>query len=71
MRFRFALIALSVYPCLAQDAARMDQIMQSYAADHFMGTALVARGNQVVFSKGYGWNGTSPIRPIRSSGWDL
>jgi CubicO group peptidase (beta-lactamase class C family) len=39
----------------------MDQVMQSYAADHFMGTALVARGSQVVFSKGYGsadleWN---------------
>ncbi len=40
----------------------MDQIVQSYVADHqFMGTALVARGSQVLFSKGYGsadleWN---------------
>jgi len=40
----------------------MDQIVQSYVADHhFMGTVLVARGSQVLFSKGYGsanleWN---------------
>ncbi len=40
----------------------MDQIVQSYVADKkFMGTALVARGNEVLFSKGYGsanleWN---------------
>jgi CubicO group peptidase (beta-lactamase class C family) len=33
----------------------MDQIVQSYVANnHFMGTVLVARGNQVLFSKGYG-----------------
>ncbi len=33
----------------------MDQIIQSYVADHkFMGTALVARGSQVLFSKGFG-----------------
>lgn len=33
----------------------MDQIVQSYVANHtFMGTALVARGDQVLFSKGYG-----------------
>jgi CubicO group peptidase (beta-lactamase class C family) len=54
MRPRFALLALFIYPCLAQDAARMDQVMQSYVAGHFMGTALVARGNEVLFSKGYG-----------------
>ncbi len=40
----------------------MDQIVQSYVADHkFMGTALVARGDQVLFDKAYGsanleWN---------------
>lgn len=40
----------------------MDQIVQSHAAEHhFMGTALVARDGQVLFSKGYGsadleWN---------------
>lgn len=33
----------------------MDQIVQSYVADRqFMGTVLVARGGQVLFSKGYG-----------------
>lgn len=33
----------------------MDRIVQSYVADHkFMGTALVARGDQVLLSKGYG-----------------
>ena len=40
----------------------MDQIVQSYVAGHqFMGTALVARGDQVLFNKAYGsanleWN---------------
>jgi CubicO group peptidase (beta-lactamase class C family) len=55
MLLRFALFVLLAGSCLAQDAARMDQIVQSYVADHqFMGTALVARGGQVLFSKGYG-----------------
>ena len=49
---RFALFVLLAGACLAQDAARMDQIVQSYVANHqFMGTALVARGSQVLFSK--------------------
>ena len=40
----------------------MDQVVQTYVSNRqFMGTALVARGNQVLFSKGYGsanleWN---------------
>src|SRR6202042_1696343 len=52
---RFAPLFLLAGTCLAQDAARMDQIVQSYVADHhFMGTVLVARGSQVLFSKGYG-----------------
>lgn len=39
----------------AQDAARMDQIVQSFVADHqFMGTVLVARGDKILLSKGYG-----------------
>jgi CubicO group peptidase (beta-lactamase class C family) len=55
MLSRFALFVLLASPCLAQDAARMNQIVQSYVADHkFMGTALVARGSQVLLSKGYG-----------------
>jgi len=52
----FLLLGLQVAPCLAQDAARMDQIVQSYVANHsFMGTVLVARGPNVLFSKGYGF----------------
>jgi len=56
MLHRFALSVFLAGACLAQNAARMDQIVQSYAADHkFMGTALVARDGQVLFSKGYGY----------------
>ena len=41
--------------CFAQDAARMEQIVQSYVdAGSFMGTVLVARGDTVVMSKAYG-----------------
>jgi len=46
----------------AQDSARLDQIVQSYVAgNHFMGTVLVAKDDQVILSKGYGsanleWN---------------
>src|SRR5437899_2268555 len=46
----------------AQDPARLDQIVQTYiAGNQFMGTVLVAKGDQVIFSKGYGsanleWN---------------
>jgi CubicO group peptidase (beta-lactamase class C family) len=55
MRTRFALFLFLAGSCLAQDAARMDQIVQSYVANQkFMGTVLVARGSQVLFSKGYG-----------------
>jgi CubicO group peptidase (beta-lactamase class C family) len=49
-------IVLAAASCLAQDAARMDQIVQSYATSrNFMGTALVARDGRVLFSKGYGY----------------
>ncbi len=35
---------------------RMDQVVQEYVAKHeFMGTVLVARGSQTLFSKGYGF----------------
>jgi CubicO group peptidase (beta-lactamase class C family) len=55
MLFRIALSVLFAGPCLAQDAARMDQIVQSYVADHrFMGTVLVARGEHVLFNRAYG-----------------
>jgi CubicO group peptidase (beta-lactamase class C family) len=55
MLSRIVLSVLLAGPCLAQDVARMDRIVQSYAADHkFMGTALVARGDNVIFTKAYG-----------------
>jgi len=47
---------------LAQDIARMDQIVQSYVSNKtFAGSVLVARGSDVIVSKGYGlanveWN---------------
>ncbi len=62
MLSRFLLSALLTGSALAQDPARMDQLVQTYVGNHqFMGTALVARGSQVLFSKGYGsadleWN---------------
>ena len=48
--------------CFAQDPARMDEVVQSSVRDKtFMGTVLVARGGDVILSKGYGsanleWN---------------
>src|SRR5271154_4959144 len=52
---RFVLCILVAASAFAQDVARMDQVVQTYTADHkFMGSALVARSNQVIFSKGYG-----------------
>ena len=47
---------------LGQDVSRMDQVVQSYVANKtFMGSVLVARGSEVLLSKGYGsanleWN---------------
>jgi hypothetical protein len=38
--------------CPAQDAARMDEVVQTYVRDNtFMGAVLVARGSDVVLSK--------------------
>src|SRR5436190_2553899 len=55
MLSRFALFLFAAVLGLAQDPARMDQIVQSYVANRqFMGAALVARGEQVLFSRGYG-----------------
>jgi len=46
---------LCVALCRGQDVARMDQIVTSYASSgKFMGSVLVARGDQVLFNKGYG-----------------
>jgi CubicO group peptidase (beta-lactamase class C family) len=56
MLSRFLVAALFIVPCLAQDAARMEQVVQPHVADHtFMGTVLVARGTEVLFSKGFGF----------------
>ena len=52
---RLAISFLLAGAGLAQDTARMDQVVQSYGANRqFMGSVLVARGNEVLFSKGYG-----------------
>jgi CubicO group peptidase (beta-lactamase class C family) len=54
--WRLLLLALPAVPCLAQDTGRMDQVVQTYVANHtFMGSVLVARGSQVLFNKGYGF----------------
>jgi CubicO group peptidase (beta-lactamase class C family) len=48
--------------CFAQDVARMDQVVQSHVSNGtFAGSVLVARGSDVIVSKGYGlpnveWN---------------
>jgi CubicO group peptidase (beta-lactamase class C family) len=55
MLSRIKLSLLLAVPCLAQDTARMDQMIQPYVANHqFMGSVLVARGSQVIYSKGFG-----------------
>jgi CubicO group peptidase (beta-lactamase class C family) len=55
MHYRFPLLAVLAGSCFAQETARMNEIVQSFVANHqFMGTALVARGSQILFSKGYG-----------------
>ena len=53
---RRALVLLLVATSsFAQDAARMDEVVQTYVRDKtFMGTVLVARGPEVMLSKGYG-----------------
>jgi CubicO group peptidase (beta-lactamase class C family) len=52
---RFVLFFSIALLVLAQDASRIDQIVQSYVtAKTFSGTVLVARGGEVLFSKGYG-----------------
>lgn len=52
-----ALLATASWPIgvPAQDTTRMDRVVQEYVdAKQFMGTVLVARGDQVLFRKGYG-----------------
>lgn len=62
MLLRIAIAVLLSAVSLAQnntlpakdDVGRMDQIVQSYTPRRFMGTVLVARDGNVIFSKGYG-----------------
>jgi CubicO group peptidase (beta-lactamase class C family) len=55
---RMGFLFLLAVPLLAnaQDAARMEQLIQARVADKsFMGAVLVARDNEVLLSKGYGF----------------
>ncbi len=62
------------FPQASQDASQMEQVIQSYVANNqFMGAVLVARGNDLILDKGYGfanieWN--KPNSPSdRNSRW--
>jgi CubicO group peptidase (beta-lactamase class C family) len=55
MFLRLLPLSLIAFLAHAQDASRIDQIVQSYvSAKTFMGTVLVARGSGILLSKGYG-----------------
>src|SRR5215469_8796616 len=50
-----ATLLLAGTPLLQNVDSRMDQVVQSYVSNkQFMGSVLVARGDQVLLSKGYG-----------------
>src|SRR3954452_532710 len=57
-----AVALLFAVPARAQDASLFDSVIQPYVAgQQFMGAVLVARGNTIVFTRGYGsanleWN---------------
>jgi CubicO group peptidase (beta-lactamase class C family) len=52
---RAAVLVFVAVSCFAQDAARLDEVVQPYVQNKtFMGTVLVARGTDVLLSKGYG-----------------
>src|SRR5262245_34680247 len=56
LRYGIATLLLTA-TCLAQNVdTRIDQVAQSYVSNNqFMGSVMVARGNEVLFSKGYGF----------------
>jgi CubicO group peptidase (beta-lactamase class C family) len=55
MPLRFLTVLLVAISAWAQDAARMEQVIESYVAKHqFMGSVLVAKGKDVLLDKGYG-----------------
>ena len=48
-------LGVGATPGFAQDAARMEEVVQTYVRDKtFMGAVLVARGSDVIINKGYG-----------------
>jgi CubicO group peptidase (beta-lactamase class C family) len=50
-----ATLLLAGTPLLQNVDSRMDQVVQSYVSNkQFMGSVLVARGDQILLSKGYG-----------------
>lgn len=55
-------LLLTAAPCFAQEAARFDEIVKPYVDRHaFMGSVLIARGGDLIFSRSYGsanleWN---------------
>src|SRR5438105_4513018 len=52
---RIVIVMLMAAACLAQDTARMEQIIDSYVVPkRFMGSVLVAQQGKVLLSKGYG-----------------
>jgi len=54
--WRTSIALLSSAISLAQSTALIDQVVQPFVSDgKFMGSVLVARGNDVLFSKGYGY----------------
>src|ERR1017187_1071351 len=55
MKLRFAIAFFLACSAHAQDVARMEQVIQSYTTNRqFMGSVLVAKGTEVLLSKGYG-----------------
>ncbi|MBV9766591.1 MAG: beta-lactamase family protein, partial [Acidobacteriaceae bacterium] len=53
---KFAACLILATVCTAKDAnPRLEQVIQSYVSSHqFMGSVLVARGEEIVLSRGYG-----------------
>ena len=55
MHSRLSLALLLLTAASAQDAARLDKVVEPYVSGHkFMGSVLVARGSEILLSKGYG-----------------
>jgi CubicO group peptidase (beta-lactamase class C family) len=65
MRRLPAVMVLLLMPfavCEAQDTARMEQVVQSFATSKtFSGSILVARGDQVIYAQGAGRHGVASV----------